>query len=112
MGGTAGPSLTDIANTLSREQLLQSLIEPSARLAPGFGTVTLKLKDGQEVFGVLDKETETTLTLKTSDAEPLVIPIARIASRDNTPSSMPPMGEVLSKREIRDLVEYLSFLKN
>jgi len=112
VGGTAGPSLTDIANTLSREQLLQSLIEPSARLAPGFGTVTLKLKDGQEVFGVLDKETETALTLKTSDAEPLVIPIARIASRDNTPSSMPPMGEVLSKREIRDLVEYLSFLKN
>jgi putative heme-binding domain-containing protein len=93
---------------MAREQLLQALIEPSARLAPGYGTVTLKLKDGQEVFGVLEEETETVLKLKTSDAEPLVIQVSRIASRENTPSSMPLMGEVLSKREIRDLVEFLA----
>lgn len=107
-GGNAGPNLTEIGRTLSREQLLQALIEPSARLAPGYGTVTLKLKDGQEVFGVLEEETETVLKLKTSDAEPLVIQVSRIASRENTPSSMPLMGEVLSKREIRDLVEFLA----
>jgi putative membrane-bound dehydrogenase-like protein len=111
VGGTAGPSLSEIASTLSREQLLQALIEPSARISPGFGTVTLKLKDGQEVFGTLLSETESALSLQTSNAEPLVIPLARIASRDNTPSSMPPVGEVLSKREIRDLVEYLASLR-
>lgn len=110
-GGTAGPSLTEIGSTLTREQLLQSLIEPSHRLAPGFGTVTLKLKDGQEVFGTLMDETAEALTLKTSNAEPLIVPVGRITSRDNTPSSMPPMGEVLTKREIRDVVEYLSTLK-
>lgn len=110
-GGNVGPPMTHIASTLSREQILQALIEPSARLAPGYGNVTLKLSDGQEVFGVLTKETETHLTLTTTHAEPLVIPIARIAKRENLPSSMPAMGEVLSKREIRDLVEFLSGLK-
>ena len=110
-GGAVGPNLTKIASTLTREQLLQALVEPSARIAPGFGSVSLKLKGGQEVIGVLMKESDSELTLKTSDAEPLVIPTARIEKRENLPSSMPPMGEILSKREIRDIVEYLSGLK-
>ena len=110
-GGAVGPNLANIGNVLSREQILQSLIEPSARLSPGYGTVYLKLKDGQEVNGVLAKESETELTITTSDAEPLVVPIARIAKRENMPSSMPPMGSLLSKREIRDVVEFLANLK-
>ncbi|MFD2523762.1 DUF7133 domain-containing protein [Emticicia soli] len=110
-GGTVGPPLTHIGDVLSREQILQALIEPSARISPGFGAVTIKLKDGQEVTGTLAKETETELTINTSDAEPLVIPVARIAKRENMPSAMPPMGMLMSKREIRDMVEFLSNLK-
>lgn len=110
-GGAVGPPLTHIGDVLSREQILQALIEPSARISPGFGAVTLKLKDGQEVTGTLAKETESELTITTSDAEPLVIPVARIAKRENMPSAMPPMGTLMSKREIRDMVEFLSNLK-
>jgi putative membrane-bound dehydrogenase-like protein len=110
-GGIVGPDLTRIANTLTREQLLQALIEPSVRISPGYGNVSLKLKGGQDVTGVLMKESDGEVTLKTSDAEPLVIPVARIVKRENLPSSMPPMGEVLSKREIRDVVEFLASLK-
>jgi mono/diheme cytochrome c family protein len=40
------------------------------------------------------------------------IAISRIKSRENSPSGMPPMGSLLSKREIRDVVEYLSSLKS
>jgi putative heme-binding domain-containing protein len=110
-GGSVGPNLAKIGNALSREQILQALIEPSARLSPGFGTVSLKLKDGQEVVGTLAKENEHELVITTSDAEPLVIPVARIAKRENMPSSMPAMGSLLSKREIRDVVEFLASLK-
>ncbi len=110
-GGIVGPDLSNIGNTLTREQLLQSLIEPSVRIAPGYGNISLQLKEGQEVFGVLMNETAEKLTIKTSDAEPLVIPVERIAKRENFPSSMPPMGGVLSKRELRDLVEFLAALK-
>ncbi len=110
-GGSVGPNLAKIGATLSREQILQALIEPSARLSPGFGTVFLKLKDGQEVIGTLAKENEHELVITTSDAEPLVIPVARIAKRENMPSSMPAMGSLLSKREIRDVVEFLANMK-
>jgi quinoprotein glucose dehydrogenase len=110
-GGEVGPNLSNIGNTLNREQILQAMIEPSARLSPGYGMVVLTLKDGQTAAGVLTSENEHELILKTSEAEPLKIPVSRIAKRDNVPSSMPPMGSLMSKREIRDVVEFLANLK-
>lgn len=110
-GGMVGPSLSNIGNSLSREQLLQALVEPSARLAPGFGMVKLTLKDGQQVTGTLMREDAEELILKTSQAEPLEVPVGRIEKRENYPSSMPPVGKTLSKGEIRDVIEFLSSLK-
>ncbi|MDZ7896710.1 MAG: c-type cytochrome [Arcicella sp.] len=110
-GGNVGPSLKKIGSLLTREQILQSLIEPSARLSPGFGTVYLKLKDGQEVTGILTSENEHELVLKTSEAEPLKIAVSRVDKRENYPSSMPSMSTLLSKREIRDVVEFLAGMK-
>lgn len=111
-GGEVGPSLKGIGAKLTREQILQALIEPSARIAPGYGIVSVKLNDGQEATGTLLLENEHEIQLKTAEAaEPLRIALNRIKSRENYPSGMPPMGTLLSKREIRDVVEYLSSLK-
>jgi quinoprotein glucose dehydrogenase len=110
-GATVGPNLRNIGNTLTREQLLQALIEPSARLAPGFGSVKLTLKDNQVVTGILMEETKEELILKTSDAEPMEVAVSRISKRENLPSGMPPMKTLMSKREIRDMIEFLANLK-
>ena len=110
-GATVGPNLKGVASRLTREQLLQALIEPSARIAPGYGSTNFVLTDGQEVSGSVISETADEIQLKTNDAEPLRIPVARIKTRENLPSSMPPMGSLMTKREIRDVVEYLSSLK-
>ncbi len=110
-GGKVGPPMDNIANVLSRKEILESLIEPGARLAPGYGSVVLTLKDGQVVAGVLAAENKEEIILRTSDAEPMEIAISRIKKRENMPSAMPPMGTVLTKRELRDLVEFLSNLK-
>ena len=109
-GGEVGPPLTGIGTRLTREQLLEALIEPGKRLAPGYGMVTLSLKDGTSVTGILVEETADELILKTSEAEPLEIAVGRIEKRTDMPSSMPPMGTLLTRREIRDLVEFLSNL--
>ena len=110
-GGEVGPSLTNIGKMLTRDQLLQALIEPSVRLAPGYGSVALTLADGQTISGVLMQESDRELVLKTTEAEPLKVAVSRITKRENIPSSMPPMGYLLSKREIRDVVEYLTQLE-
>ncbi len=111
-GGKVGPPMDNIGAILSREELLEALVDPGARLSPGYGSVVLTLKDGQKVGGILMEEDEEEIILKTSEAEPMEIPLSRVKTRENMPSAMPPMGQVLSKRELRDLIEFLSGLKN
>jgi quinoprotein glucose dehydrogenase len=110
-GGKVGPDLSHIGKTLSREQMVEAIVDPSARLAPGFGAVKVSLTDGSEVVGTLMEENAKEIILKTSDAEPLEIELSRISKRQNYPSGMPPMGKALSKKEIRDLVEFLASKK-
>lgn len=110
-GGVVGPSLDNIGNILTREQILEALIEPSKRLAPGYGTIAITLKDGQTVNGILEHENEQELIIRTSDAEPMEIAVSRIKTRKNSVSAMPAAGKLISKRELRDLIEYLSSLK-
>lgn len=109
--GPVGPDLSNIGSILDRKQLLKALIEPSARLAPGYGTIKLTLKDGQEIIGILEKDGAKEIVLRTSEAEPLRIATARVAQRENFPSSMPVMNEKMSRHELRNMIEYLANLK-
>jgi len=111
-GGLVGPALDGIADKLTREQLLEALVDPTARLAPGYGNVTLTLNDGQIVTGLLEEETDEELILRTADAEPLEVNISRVVKRENMTSSMPAMGKIMSKRELRDLIEFLASLRS
>jgi putative heme-binding domain-containing protein len=111
-GSDVGPNLTHIGTTLSRDLLLQALLEPNARIAPGFGTASVTLRSGERLDGTLRSETETEVVLLGgTPATERRIPKANIASQTNPVSPMPPFGEILSLREIRDLVEFLSTLK-
>jgi len=112
LGGNAGPRLNGVANRLTREQLLEAVINPSARIAPGYGSVTLKLKNGKTVSGTLDGETTTDIKVKMGDKPTVTIPKGQIAKRTTDPSSMPQMTYLLTKREIRDVVSFLATLKN
>jgi putative membrane-bound dehydrogenase-like protein len=111
MGGNAGPQLNGVATRITRPQILEALVSPSARLAPGFGTVTLELKDGKTVSGVLMNEDKNGLTLRESGRQNTVVPKSQVAKRTNAASSMPDMKHILSKKEIRDVVSFLSTLK-
>jgi putative membrane-bound dehydrogenase-like protein len=110
-GGNAGPRLNGVASRLTRPQILEALVNPSARLAPGFGMVTLELKNGKTVSGVLQEETKSSLVIKAGDQEPQTIQKDLVAKRTNAASSMPEMRYILSKKEIRDVVSFLATLK-
>ncbi|MEX2230858.1 MAG: HEAT repeat domain-containing protein [Cyclobacteriaceae bacterium] len=111
-GGTAGPRLNGVASRLKPEQILQALIEPSANIAPGFGIVTLELNNGKSIAGILQDEKNDRLVLKVGDRPDTVVTKANIAKRTNAPSSMPPVRYLLTKREIRDLMSFLTTLKD
>lgn len=106
-GGGAGPDLDGVGSRLDRYGLLESLVNPSARLTPGYGTVTLTLEDGTSVQGFLSRVTDGQWTLL-QDGEEVQIPASEIVTREYGISSMPSMEEMLTRDELRDVVEYLN----
>jgi putative membrane-bound dehydrogenase-like protein len=106
-----GPDLTKVGAQLSREQLLEALITPNARIAPGFGIVSLTLSNGTRVEGLLRQENETSVVVEDASGKSQTIPKTQIAQRGSAASAMPPMGAILKPREIRDVVEFLTTLR-
>jgi putative membrane-bound dehydrogenase-like protein len=111
MGGNAGPRLNGVASRLLQKQILEALITPSARIAPGFGTVNLELKNGKNIVGILQKETTAGTVIKSGKGVDTLIKKNDIAKSTQSGSSMPPMHLLLSKKEIRDLVSFLNTQK-
>lgn len=109
-GTDVGPELTNIASRLSREQLLLSLVDPSSQPVAGFTVITVTNRDGETIRGIFRDETHTDLSL-TTGGEQIRIPKQEIVSREQSPSAMPAMGDLLTRNQIRDLLEYISTLK-
>ena len=110
-GGTTGPELGGVATRSRRPLLLQSLIDPDAEIANGFGTVQLALNDGRILSGLIRSEENGIVKLELSDGKTRLIPSGDIDERSHPRSAMPNMGTALSRRDIRDLVAFLATLK-
>ncbi|MEY5025142.1 MAG: hypothetical protein RLZZ244_670, partial [Verrucomicrobiota bacterium] len=110
-GSTVGPNLRTIGQAKDRAYLLESLIAPSAKLAPGYGLTLVGMKDGSQWSGAPLKETERELTLVLSDGTHKTLLRGDIANQTPPVSIMPPMLGILKPREIRDVVAYLAELK-
>ena len=111
-----GPELTRIGATKDRAYLLESIILPSKKIAEGFETLVLTLANGDIVAGTSAGQDATGVKLKVADAQGKVqvqtFALAQIKERQSAPSPMlPGMGEMLTRAELRDLMEYLATLK-
>jgi putative heme-binding domain-containing protein len=74
--------------------------------------VMITTKKGDLVAGLVKSETPQEVTLQLPGMEPVRVPAAEIAKREGAPSGMPPgFGDMLTNRELRDIVEYVSSLK-
>ena len=112
-GGTAGPDLSKVASperNLDRRHLLESIVLPNAKIAKGFGTVTIVFDSGKVVAGTIKAEDAATLTLVTPQNKTIRIDRDNIDEQTAVISAMPEMTKNLTLREIRDLVEYLATL--
>jgi quinoprotein glucose dehydrogenase len=111
-GGDAGPNLADVGARYTREYLLESLVKPNAKIAPGFDTIVLTLKTGGAAAGVVAHETDDTITLRNTENQVVTVKKSDIAKRESAPSGMPEIyGAILSKTQLRDVVEFLVSLK-
>lgn len=111
-GGEVGPDLTGLGKRVDRAYILESLVEPNRQIAKGFDTVVLELTSGQVRSGILKSEDAKEVRLMTPEGQTLVVPKSEIEQRNRGPSSMPSdLIQKMSRRELRDLVEFLAQAK-
>jgi putative heme-binding domain-containing protein len=113
-GGLIGPNLSQIGAIRTREDLLESIVFPSASIARGYETLVAVTKDGRTITGVLTRETANALIL--TDAQRFEQKVLRndIEEMTTSPTSIMPNGmdQTLSVEELRNLLAYLQSLKN
>ncbi len=111
-GGDVGPDLSHVASQKDRRYLLESIVLPNKQIAQGFDSVMVMLKNGDSQAGVLRSETPTDVVLNSPESGLVTLKKADIQSRRAALSPMPEgMGQILSKQDLRNLVEFLSSLK-
>ncbi|MEZ5386092.1 MAG: HEAT repeat domain-containing protein [Prosthecobacter sp.] len=111
-GSQVGPNLKYIGSQKDRAYILESLLNPVAQIAPGFGLVSITLKDGKVLSAALEKEDKKKIVLRTPDGKTQTIARDQIATSTPPISVMPPMLGILTKPQIRDVVAYLASLKS
>jgi quinoprotein glucose dehydrogenase len=112
VGGEVGPELAGIGGKQKRDYLLESIVTPDKQIAKGFDTVVLELKKGTTVTGVFKSETADEVKLVTAEGKALTVKKSEIEERRRGKSAMPEdLVQKMSKRDLRDLVEFLANLK-
>ncbi|HBE67613.1 MAG TPA: glucose dehydrogenase [Planctomycetaceae bacterium] len=111
-GGEVGPELTKIAADKDRSYLLEAIVLPNKTIAKNYETTMLLLESGEVVSGILRSETEDEIEVLNADGKTITVDPYEIVGRKKGDSSMPAdLIKMMSRRELRDLVAYLSTLK-
>ena len=109
----AGPDLAVIGDKYTRDQLIRSVLEPSAGIHPDYASQVIITSDGKTVTGVLQSRTGKELRLLDAEGKLLRIPVADIDEQKRSKTSLMPTGlyKKIKPRQFADLIEYLVTLK-
>ena len=110
IGIADGPDLSDVGIRLRPEELVNSLTDPDARIAPGWATVAVTLNDGSALRGFARAQGSHDLVLQTADGKLHLLVDSEY--RDVIPdkhSAMPAFQG--TQAQLRDVVAFLSSRK-
>jgi quinoprotein glucose dehydrogenase len=105
--------LTGIITRHDREYILESILLPNKVIAPGFESIMVVMKAGQSYAGIVKSQDDQVLNLFSVEDNALVkLQKSDIQKQIKGQSPMPEgIGKILSKDDLRNLVEYLATAK-
>jgi putative heme-binding domain-containing protein len=112
-GGSVGPDLAQAAKKLTREQIVENLLQPSKTIALEYRTHAIELDDGRTLTGVVASKNDRELVLRDAEAKEHRLSIDEIERDLPVPQSLMPEGLLrdLTAQEAADLVAYLQSLR-
>jgi putative heme-binding domain-containing protein len=105
--------LSTIGVKYGKEELIRSILSPSAAIGFSFRSVVAALSDGRVVTGLPVEETADRLVLKTAEGERVSLATNTIEERRTSDVSLMPEGlaQTMTDQELVDLIAYLATLK-
>src|SRR5687767_6756743 len=106
-GAAIGPDLSDIALTLTVTELRDALLNPDARIAPGYGLVSVRLRNGGTLRGFARSRGSFDLAIQDLKGAFHTLSLDDVASVTEEKTSH--MAAVkASADDLRDVIAYLS----
>lgn len=112
-GGRIGPDLSYIGRAMSREKLLDSILNPSKEVSPQFTTWTFVTVAGEVHTGMIVHENKGETTIGTAEGKLVTLPTIDLETRTPLTTSVMPekLEERLTVQEFRDLLAFLEGLQ-
>jgi putative heme-binding domain-containing protein len=109
VGGKIGPDLTRIGEVRTERDLLESIVFPSASFARGYEPVSVTLKDGGSVNGVLRSESSEDVLIVSADGRETRVLRRDIGTLQPGTMSLMPQGldQQMTPGELSDLIAFL-----
>jgi putative membrane-bound dehydrogenase-like protein len=113
-GRMVGPPLTTVGQKLGKAQLYEAILYPSNAILMEYETWVVKTKKGDVISGLKVEDTPDHVTIKDVEAKYHDVDVDQIDRKVMQKISLMPEGlsGAMTMRELVDLVEYLSTLRN
>jgi putative heme-binding domain-containing protein len=108
--GTAlGPDLSTIGKSRTREDLLESILEPSRRIEPKYTAYVAYMSDGRSMTGLLTKRDADQVVLRDGQNKEIILAAKNVQELRPSRTSLMPEGQMagLTAQEAADLLDYL-----
>jgi putative heme-binding domain-containing protein len=113
MGRAAvGPDLTNIGKK-PPQYLVESILNPSAQIVPGYESVQIVTKKGRHITGIKKNEDDSTVQVIDSQGKLYTILKDEIQQNEKSTTSLMPdnIQKTLTVQDFHDLLAYLLMLK-
>ena len=108
-GQSLGPDLSDMGLRAKPEYILKAILEPSADIIEGYQQAQIHLKDGSQVFGMIQDQTAKSLKIYLADGSHRDLPTKDIKSRKllDISAMSPSYPFLFTADEVVDLTAWL-----
>ncbi|WP_166831886.1 PQQ-dependent sugar dehydrogenase [Thalassoroseus pseudoceratinae] len=112
-GRNVGPRLDGVGKRLSRRQLLESILDPSAVIDEKFRTWLVQTADGRVISGLLIERTDQAVVLRGTDGKDVRVPMSDVEQLVPAQKSLMPdlLARDLTAKELADLLSFLQSLQ-
>ena len=112
-GSDVAPDLSGVGVRLTPENMVKSIIQPSAAITEGYAVQLLVTDDGRTHSGAVIRETSSTITLLRTDGTQVSLATGTIESRKRLKRSVMPDGyDLFGAEQLADLTAWLLTLRD